>query len=774
MRILQVVHGFPPAASAGTEVYVRNLARALAENAEDDVRVFTRDADSHRAELRVREAWDGNVRVTAVNNTFQSCATFEDSYANAAIERIAGAFLDEWRPDIIHVQHLTCLSTGIPRQAAQRGIPVVMTLNDYWLICHRGQLVDLAGASCGGPFDGGCAQCIEPAALANEAAIRAGRSLRALPVPGAATAVRAATHLVSAVMLAASTRAASLARLRHMQAAVRDVRLFLAPSDTIAAKFIEFGIPKERLVRCDQGIVLPASVTSGPSALNVVDQRGRASSRRAVFAPLRLGFAGGLQPTKGLHVLLDAIEQLPKGAVTLDVFGAAASYHGEDEYMSMLQSRLGHPAIRRLGPAPHERMASRLADIDVLVVPSVWIENAPFIIREAFACGLPVVASDLGGMAEMVRHEQNGLLFAPGDAAALAIQVRRLLDEPALIESLRAGIVRPMSIEEDAARLREMYASVAGSVRPAINPAAAVVPACRPAVSAIVLNYRTPQQTCIAVRSLQTSRPAVAGIHVIDNGSDDGSVESLRASLHDVCVTPLSRNVGFPAGCNVGIREALNRGAEYVLLVNSDVVLAPDAIDRLVAVMNDQQIGIAGPVVLSREEPDHIASAGIAFSTRTGRMRHRGAGARVGSLAPESPHTVDAVSGCVMLIRRDVFDRVGLLDDAYFFSFEDVEFCLRAREAGFRTVCVQDAVAYHEGGRTIGRRSARRVYFATRNHLRLAMSTGSPSGRPFRAGLVIGLNAAYVLVSPEAPLAGGVAALVRGAWHHFSGRYGPD
>ncbi len=277
------------------------------------------------------------------------------------------------------------------------------------------------------------------------------------------------------------------------------------------------------------------------------------------------------------------------------------------------------------------------------------------------------------------------------------------------------------------------------------------------------------------MRSLQTSRPPLNDIVVIDNGSGDGSVETLRQSLRGVRVTPLANNGGFSAGCNAGIRAALDRGADYVLLVNSDVVLAPDGLDRLVSVMNgDAGIGIAGPVLVSREEPDHIASAGVAFSTQTGRMRHRGAGARIGSLTSGSHHVVDAISGCVMLIRRDVLERAGLLDEAYFFSFEDVEFCLRAREAGFRTVCVQDAIAYHEGGRTIGRRSARRVYFATRNHLRLATATGSAAGRPLRAAVVLGLNAAYVLVSPEAPLVSGAAALVRGAWHHFAGRYGAD
>jgi len=126
-----------------------------------------------------------------------------------------------------------------------------------------------------------------------------------------------------------------------------------------------------------------------------------------------------------------------------------------------------------------------------------------------------------------------------------------------------------------------------------------------------------------------------------------------------------------------------------------------------------------------------------------------------------------------MLIRREVFERIGFLDEAYFFSFEDIDFCLRARSAGLHTGCVQDARAYHEGGRTIGRRSARRIYFGTRNHLRLAARAGPPAGLPLRMGMVVGLNAAYVLMSPEAPLVRGASALVRGAWHHFTGRYGP-
>src|SRR4029453_55449 len=105
-----------------------------------------------------------------------------------AITSIVGDFLDEWRPDIVHVHHLTCLSTGIPREAVCRSVPVVMTLNDYWLICHRGQLVDLNGRRCSGPWQGGCASCLPPGSLASRAAFRSLRTVQSLPIPGISAA----------------------------------------------------------------------------------------------------------------------------------------------------------------------------------------------------------------------------------------------------------------------------------------------------------------------------------------------------------------------------------------------------------------------------------------------------------------------------------------------------------------------------------------------------------------------------------------------------------
>lgn len=757
MRILLVVHGFPPSAGGGTEVYVHDFAVALVACGRDEVFVLTRDADPHRPELSVRRTVQNGVRVVAINNLFQACASYEESYTHPALRAVARDLVAAISPDVVHVQHLTCLSIGLLEDIAARAVPLVMTLNDYWLICHRGQLLDRDGRRCGGPFDGGCAACIPAGMLAGPATYRAGRLARALPVPGAARAVQLAMKATEAATPASRTAAAMARRLRHMREAARHVDLFLAPSRTMTGMFGRFGLDETKLMVCDQGIDL--------APFEGLDRKPAAT--------LRLGFAGSFIPSKAPHVLLESAALLPPGSVTIDLIGRGAAYHGDSDYALRLDPWLGHPAIRRLGPIPHERMAAALHDIDVLVVPSVWIENAPFIIREAFAAGAPVVASNLGGMAEMVRDGVDGRLFPPGDTRELAAILGGLAARPQEVERLRAGIRPPMSIDEDAARCRAIYASLArpDARFPVVTPA----PAQRaPRVGAVVLNYRTPDQTTLAVRSIQSSFVRPERVFVVDNGSGDGSADALKRSLDGATVIENAANLGFSAGCNVGIRAALDSGAEHVLLVNSDAVLAPDALGRMLeAIAADPSLGIVAPVLLSREEPDRIASAGISFSARTCRMRNRGAGMPVSLLPPGPVHDVDAVSACVMLIRRDVFQRAGDLDAEYFFSFEDIDLCLRARAAGYRTACVQEAFAYHEGGRSIGRRSARRVYFATRNHLRLSRSAGS-GGAAARTALVVGLNVAYVLVSPEAPLVSGLFAVAKGAWHHAIGRYGSD
>jgi GT2 family glycosyltransferase len=299
----------------------------------------------------------------------------------------------------------------------------------------------------------------------------------------------------------------------------------------------------------------------------------------------------------------------------------------------------------------------------------------------------------------------------------------------------------------------------------------------RARTSAVILNFKTAAGTIGAVRSLERSTAPPDAIFVVDNASPDDSVEVFRSHSSRMALLVSEVNNGFAAGCNLGIRAALGAGAHRVFLLNADATVEPDTLGKLGRALDGQpDVGIVGPLVVSAANPDVIESAGVRYGRQTGRMRHLAHGASRGAVMLSETRLVDAVSGCAMLVRRDVFDAAGLLGEDYFYGFEDLEFCLRARGCGFRTMAVSTAVVRHEGQASIGPTSPRRLYFAVRNHLRVAASFG-PQAWPLRAGraaAVIGLTAAYAMGRSGVPLGDGLSAIGRGVRDHWRGRYGPD
>jgi GT2 family glycosyltransferase len=474
--------------------------------------------------------------------------------------------------------------------------------------------------------------------------------------------------------------------------------------------------------------------------------------------------------SKAPHVLLEACRDIMPAEVTVDLIGAHVAYHGDDSCRDRLAPLLAIPGVRHLGPVPHDRIPQALSAIDVLVVPSVWPENSPLVIREAFLAGIPVIASRTGGIPEIVEHGRNGLLFEPGNVKELRDAIQRVVREPGLLRQLRQGIPPVRTIEDDVAQTRELYAAHMAP-RPAWPSESA--PARR--IAAVVLNHRTPDQTLLAVRSLLASRRPLHDIFVIDNDS----VESVRGVVSDldaaVTYLPTGGNLGFSGGVNVGIRAALERRADAVLLVNSDLFVPPDCVGELDRVLREMpNAGIVGPIVAARSSPGEVASLGISYDAQTGRMRHHGVGDPIGRTG-SSAIAVDAVSGCLALIRREVFDAIGLFDEDYFFTFEDIDFCLRARHAGFVSLVAGRATAYHEGGGTLRTASPARIYFAARNHLMLAGRATPKASRAAHAGRVVSivaLNFAHAMIADAGSLPQRIAAMVRGTRDYIAGRHG--
>ncbi len=443
MKILIVAHGFPPSGTGGAEIYAEAHARTLRRRFSDSVTILARENDRARPEYQVRDEWrEDGLRIVWVNNTFRNSASFQDTYRNQTIGQLACRLMDEMRPDVAHVHHLTCLSTTIVESLAARSIPCILTLHDYWMMCHRGQLLDTNYRLCAGPRE--CSACIGPAAPAGRAAFLAGRALRTLErmTAGEWTGIRrAAVAIGRALPATRHDDRESQARLQHMQDVCGMVARFLAPSRHLRDRFVAFGIPAERITLAPYGF----------------DHEPFACLERTRSTQLRVGFLGSLMISKAPHVLLEAVERLPPGAVSVDLFGAVTAYHGDDGYRQVLEPLLARVPARVHGSLPHESVAHALGTLDVLVVPSIWPENSPLVIREAFLAGVPVLASRIGGIPEIVEHGRGGLLFRPGDSDDLAQRLTQLLEMPGLLDQLRATIPEVRTIEADVEETRALY-----------------------------------------------------------------------------------------------------------------------------------------------------------------------------------------------------------------------------------------------------------------------------------------------------------------------------
>lgn len=757
MRVLFVVHGYPPSGTGGAEIYAESIATRLARLG-DDVFVLAREHQLDAPEFRVRREYRDGVDIVWLNNTFRTTASFADTYSNPAIDAVASRVIDEVRPDVAHAHHLTGLSTGIVDELARRAIPIVLTLHDYWLLCHRGQLFDeslrpcawgeaLASRVTWGEASGSRAGCSACTGIAGgtSGAFAGARLLRAIDrqAPAAAERLRkAGAALSGAVSNDARKLESSRIRLDHMREQFGKVAVALAPSQHVRNRFVNAGFPQSTIRVSEYG----------------VEVERVAPTRRE--RPLRLGYLGALMVSKAPHILAEAVQHCGPDAASAHFFGAPAPYHGDRTYSDAIVERLSALGATVHGPVPHGEVARVLSGFDALVFPSVWEETSGIGAREALAAGVPVVASRIGGIPESIRDEINGLLFTPGDARDLGRQIRRLAGEPGLLDRLRAGCTTPRTLDDDVIATRAIYGEVVAGNANARQHS-------RGRVAAVVLNYRTPDQTALAAQLLARSTTPVDVI-VVDNGDGDECRRALVPVADRVTFRATGANLGFSGGCNAGITEAISRGADLVWLVNSDVLAPPDALDRLMAVMHAHpDIGILGPVVFRRGWANQIASAGLDYDTATGRMRERRA------VAESAVIDVPAVSGCAMLVRRAVFDAVGPLPEEYFFGFEDIAFCQRATAAGFRVAIASAARVFHDGGGSSDA-AADRLYYAARNHLRLGRETPARSvaHRAARQLSILSFNVAHIATSRAGSLPARVVAVAEGVFDHARGRYG--
>ncbi len=416
MRILHVVHQYVPDHVAGTELYTQAVARRQAKVGHE-VAVFT--PLNHDGQFSARPAVEEEVRVYRVPAGRRSpTAVFRGTFGHAALQAAFNAVLERERPDIVHIQHMMGVPAAVVDAIHMSGTPYVISLHDYWYGCANGQLLtNDTEMLCDGPDERfhNCGRC---------AVARAGlTAVAGLLGPVVAPVMRRRDVLLRPVFAGAGR--------------------VLAPNEFVRDIYATMGFPVDHVIINPLGLDAPPGLT------------GHLAARRAArpAGGIKLGYLGSLGPQKGLHVLVEALNGLPN-AVSLDIYGDPTVF---PDYVAGTRATSRHPGVRFNGVLARERLWDALGELDALVMPTLWYEASPATIREAFAVGLPVIASDLGAPGSMVRHGVDGLLFPPGDAAALREILRELIEQPERLAELKAHIPPVRTEADHVAQIEETY-----------------------------------------------------------------------------------------------------------------------------------------------------------------------------------------------------------------------------------------------------------------------------------------------------------------------------
>lgn len=215
-----------------------------------------------------------------------------------------------------------------------------------------------------------------------------------------------------------------------------------------------------------------------------------------------------------------------------------------------------------------------------------------------------------------------------------------------------------------------------------------------PLVYAVTLNWNRPHDTIECLESLSQQSYPHLKLLVVDNGSTDDSVQLIRGAFPGVEVVENGRNLGFAAGMNAGIRAALARGADYVLGINNDTLLAADMLERLMTQCS-VGVGLLAPIIYYADAPDIIWSVGGHFNQWTLEAPEKWRGQHDPGNLPACLE-IDFVPGCAMLWPRTVLETVGLFDETFFMYYEDIDLCQRIRRAGFHIQTVPSAKLWHK------------------------------------------------------------------------------
>ncbi len=407
LRILVVAHSHPAFTKGGAEITAYQLYQAFRERPDCDAWFLARHAEpgfERPGSAFAARNGDGRDLLYRQDSDHFDFSAMQLHY----LAHDFPALLSEIKPDVVHLHHYVNL--GIETIRVIRNVlpdcRIILTLHEFLAICNRqGQMLKTDGRLCesAGPQD--CHLCLPERSPPDY-----------------------------------------FLRERYLKSFFSLVDRFISPSEFLKQRYAAWGLPAERITVLENGQPpIPAAPWRQPDG-----------DLRTVF-----GYFGQITPYKGVDVLLEAFSLLPEEVrqhCRLEVHGGGHESFAPDFRQKIDQALSRTPdKIFYAGPYASEDLPRRMAGVDWVIVPSIWWENSPLVIQEAFRHRRPVICSNIGGMAEKVTEGKDGLHFRAGDPAALAAELETAVNRTGLLDQLRQGIESPPTIDETADACLKMY-----------------------------------------------------------------------------------------------------------------------------------------------------------------------------------------------------------------------------------------------------------------------------------------------------------------------------